>query len=181
MKKVIFLFLAFVSLSLTAQNTDSAAYRSYYVKALIGDSVYSSDSDELFYFSGNKVTTTIKEYQLKTLYFLSVPKRDLLTTGNEVLTIPCKDAGGFQCYLYIGRDTTVDAYFISIVYANLILYFEAKVTSERPWDDDPVDLIPFEVPKEMNYTKKQVDDFIKTPIGKLMINAFLDDENSMNY
>jgi hypothetical protein len=173
MKKISFLLLAFIPLFLSAQNTDSAAYRAYYVKALVEDSTYSSGSDELFYFSGNKVTTTIKESQLKTLYFLRAPKRDFLTTGNEVLTIPCKDAGGFKCYLYIGRDTTVDAYFISIVYSNLIIYYETKITPERPWDNDPKELIPFEVPKEINYTPEQISKFGKTTLGKIMLTSLL--------
>jgi hypothetical protein len=142
MKKVFLtVILGILSITLGAQvSFDSVVYKAFQKVTLSYNERDTASSDILFWFVGNKVSLTTND-QTKNLYFIKFFE-ETLKTGHRVKRVQCKDDGGFNCVLSTGFDSGFN--FISVEYNNTVFFYKVAETTERPWDNDPVEIKTFE-------------------------------------
>jgi hypothetical protein len=153
MKKIFLIlkFLGILSFTCAQVSFDSVAYKAFQKISLSYTERDTTSSDVLFWFTGNKVSLSTKD-QTKNLYFGEIFE-ETLETGHRVKRIQCKDDGGFNCVLSTGYDSGFD--FISIEYNNKVFFYRVSETKERPWDNDPVELVPYELINR-KYTPEEI-------------------------
>jgi hypothetical protein len=169
MKKV-FLAVIFgiLSLTLSAQvSFDSVAYKAFQKVSLSYTGRDTTPSDVLFWFAKNRASLSTND-QTKNLYFVKFFE-ETLKTGHKVTRVQCKDNGGFNCVLSTGFDNGYN--FISVEYSNLVFFYKVSETSERPWDNDPVELKPYELINR-KYTPEDLKFWYKLQaIDEALLNA----------
>ena len=161
MKKV-FLIVIFGILTLTmgAQiSFDSTGYRAFRKTTYTSNGFDVDSSKTLFWFSNYKVKIGVNN-QTKNLYLISKPIDEIIS-GIQVKRVQCKDDGGFYCILSTGYISDEKINFISIEYNNVTFFYRVNKTSDRPWDDDPEELQPFEMRTEP-YTPAEIDQLIES-------------------
>lgn len=153
MKKVFLIikFLGILSFTSAQVSLDSVAYKAFQKISLSYTKRDTTPSDVLFWFTGNKVSLST-DNQTKNLYFVKFFE-ETLKTGHKVKRIQCKDDGGFNCVLSTGFDSGFN--FISVEYNNIVFFYKVSETTERPWDNDPVELIPYELINR-KYTPEEI-------------------------
>lgn len=162
MKKVFFIaILGILSLTLGAQvSFDSAGYKAYKKTIFANDVFQVSNSEVLFWFANYHLRLGVND-QTKNLYFIDEPIDDILSTELKVKRVQCKDDGGFLCILSTGYLSDEKINFISIEYNNIIFFYRVNETSERPWDNDPIELEPHKMRTEP-YTPEEIDKLVKS-------------------
>lgn len=175
MKKIlIILILGILPLFLEAQvslySTGYKAFRKTTYTIDLENSRVTDSSSVLFWFAKNMVKISVN-YQYKNIYFIGLPFTDILSSGDTVKRVQCKDDGGFLCALSTGKYKGND--FISIEYNNIIFFYEVKETKERPWDNDPIEIEPFKMRTDP-YTKDEWDALFKScsKFSKNLLKAF---------
>lgn len=158
MKRVFFIaILGILSLTLGAQvSFDSVAYKAFQKISLSYTERDTVPSDVLFWFGGNKASLTTND-QTKTLYFIKFFE-ETLRTGHKVKRVQCKDDGGFYCVLSTGFDSGFN--FISVEYNNQVFFYRVVETKERPWDNDPEELEPYQL-IDRKYTPEEIKFWIR--------------------
>lgn len=143
MKKLFLIvkFLGIISLTCAQVSFDSVAYKAFQKVSLSYTKRDTTPSDVLFWFTGNKASLST-DNQTKNLYFVKFFE-ETLKTGHKVKRVQCKDDGGFNCVLSTGFDSGFN--FISVEYSNMVFFYKVSETTERPWDNDPVELEPYEL------------------------------------
>jgi hypothetical protein len=168
MKKVFFtVILGILSLTLGAQvSFDSVAYKAFQKVTLSYTERDTTSSDVLFWFTGKKVTLSTND-QTQNLYFVKFFE-ETLKTGHKVTRIQCKDDGGFNCVLSTGFDNGFN--FISVEYHNMVFFYKVDETAERPWDNDPEEIKPYE-PINRKYTPEEIKFWLRL---QAMDESFID-------
>jgi hypothetical protein len=162
MKKVFLIAVfGFLALTIGAQvSFDSTGYRAFKKTTLTSNGFLVDSSNVLFWFSNFRVKLNVND-QSKNLYFVSKPIDDVLSTGDKVKRVQCKDDGGFFCILSTGYLIDEKVNFISIEYNNIIFFYRVVKTADRLWDNDPEDLKPHEM-RTKPYTPEEIDKLIKS-------------------
>ena len=162
MKKIILtsLFFALTGIIFSQISFDSTGYKAFQKISYSPSEATSDSSNVLFWFETDKVIITTND-QTKNLYFVDQPFEDILKTGHHVKRVQCKDDGGFLCALSTGHILPEDVDFISIEYNNIIFFYKVHETSERFWDSNPDELIPFEINTDP-YTPEEYDKLVES-------------------
>ncbi len=162
MKKIILtsLFFALTGIIFSQVSFDSTGYKAFQKISYSPSEATSDSSNVLFWFETDKVIITTND-QTKNLYFVDQPFEDILKTGHHVKRVQCKDDGGFLCALSTGHILPEDVDFISIEYNNIIFFYKVHETSERFWDSNPDELIPFEINTDP-YTPEEYDKLVES-------------------
>ena len=175
MRKILFIMVfGILTLHLGAQvSFDSIGYKAFRKTTYsidIEKSMTKDTSNVLFWFAKSMVKISVN-YQYKNIYFIGLPFTDILSSGDTVKRVQCKDDGGFLCAMSTGRYKGSD--FISVEYNNIIFFYEVKETNERPWDNDPKQFEPFTMRTEP-YTKQEWDALFKScsKFAKNFLKAF---------
>lgn len=159
MKKIILtsLFFTLAGTIFSQVSFDSTGYKAFQKISYSPSEATSDSSNVLFWFETDKVIITTND-QTKNLYFVDQPFEDILKTGHHVKRVQCKDDGGFLCALSTGHILPEDVDFISIEYNNIIFFYKV---SERFWDSNPDELIPFEINTDP-YTPEEYDKLVES-------------------
>ena len=144
MKKIITSILALaVCIQLFSQEKlDSIAFKSLAVTHYLKNKKYVSESDAIFYISNNRMISSLNT-QSRVLRFIESPKKE-----NNIWSIQCKDEGGFNCVLFIGKFLKSEYYFVYISYNNLEMIYQCKISKDKPYDDNSSNLLILESPKD---------------------------------
>jgi len=162
MKKVFLIAIfGFLALTIGAQvSFDSTGYRAFKRTLLTSNGFVVDSSNTLFWFSNFRVKLNVND-QSKNLYFVSKPMNDVLSTGDKVKRVQCKDDGGFFCILSTGYLLDEKVNFISIEYNNIIFFYRVVKTADRLWDNEPEELKPHEM-RTKPYTPEEIDQLVKS-------------------
>ena len=162
MKKVFLIAIfGFLALTIGAQvSFDSTGYRAFKRTLLTSNGFVVDSSNTLFWFSNFRVKLNVND-QSKNLYFVSKPVNDVLSTGDKVKRVQCKDDGGFFCILSTGYLLDEKLNFISIEYNNIIFFYRVVKTADRLWDNEPEELKPHEM-RTKPYTPEEIDQLVKS-------------------
>ena len=162
MKKIILtsLFFTLAGTIFSQVSFDSTGSKAFQKISYSPSEATSDSSNVLFWFETDKVIITTND-QTKNLYFVDQSFEDILKTGHHVKRVQCKDDGGFLCALSTGHILPEDVDFISIEYNNIIFFYKVHETSERFWDSNPDELIPFEINTDP-YTPEEYDKLVES-------------------
>lgn len=122
------------------------------------------NTDALFFFKDGLLVSQGLKNQLKCFYVKDDPKyTPELIRSYGGYGLECLDHGFFKCYVNIIYVEKSDVYAVRIDYSNMRFFFECKITSDRPWDNDPIDLVADAQswPNDPDYTDEEVIAFFK--------------------
>ncbi|MDD5648861.1 MAG: hypothetical protein PHF86_00345 [Candidatus Nanoarchaeia archaeon] len=144
MKKLIILSIAIlINISIFSQEKlDSISFKSFAVTHYFKDKKCISETEVSFYISNNQMISTLND-QDRVIRFIETPKKE-----KGVWSIQCKDEGGFNCILFIGKFSKSEDYFVYISYNNLEMIYQCKISEDKPYDDNSSNLLILESPKD---------------------------------
>jgi hypothetical protein len=173
---LIFSFLVLSFLMKAQILMDSVAYKAFLLTAYIDGEQMTGNTDVLFYIDNGRVQASV-ENQIKRLTFLTEPQFEDIGTDQPNLMSQCIDNGRYKCSFFVVYEEKTDTYGLIVNYSNGMLFFQCKLSDERPWDNDPTYYIDDNLYRtDPQYTDEEVETFFdQFGNGKLIKEAIVKD------